>query len=151
MRIVITPAPFSPDEELARLAASRTDDTGAIASFVGYCRAHAPDGAVERLELQHYAGFTEAEVEKLVRQVASRHGIDDVLVIHRTGAVEARAPIVLVAARSAHRAAAFAAVAEIMDYLKTDAPFWKREIGPAGARWIEPTAADLARRQERAK
>jgi molybdopterin synthase catalytic subunit len=67
------------------------------------------------------------------------------------GAIFAREPIVLVAAMSAHRAAAFAAVAEMMDYLKTDAPFWKRETGADGARWIEPTAADYARRQEHAK
>lgn len=71
--------------------------------------------------------------------------------IHRIGAVPAGEPIVLVAALSSHRAAAFAAVSEMMDYLKTDAPFWKREQGPDGARWIDPTAADYARREEHAK
>lgn len=151
MRVVITPASFSPDDELRGFADARGGEAGAIASFVGYCRANAHDGAVETLELQHYPGFTEAEVGRLARLVKEGHGLDELLVIHRVGAVEARAPIVLVAAMSAHRAAALAAVAEMMDYLKTDAPFWKREAGPAGARWIEPTAADYARRREHAK
>jgi molybdopterin synthase catalytic subunit len=70
------------------------------------------------------------------------------LVIHRFGPILPGEPIVLVAALSAHRAAAFAAVEELMDFLKTDAPFWKREIGPNGARWIEPTAEDRRRREE---
>jgi molybdopterin synthase catalytic subunit len=149
MRVFITDQPFSPEAELARFSDSRGAEVGAVASFVGYCRADA--GAVETLELQHYPGFTETEVERLAQRVAGRHALDDLLVIHRVGAVGALQPIVLVAAMSAHRAAAFAAVAEMMDYLKTDAPFWKREAGPSGARWIEPTAADYARRQEHAK
>jgi molybdopterin synthase catalytic subunit len=148
MHILISPTPFSPDAELARFADTRAGDIGAIASFVGYCRTSAPDGAVHMLELQHYPGFTEAEIERLAQRVAERYALDDLLVIHRVGAVQTRAPIVLVAAMSAHRAPALAAVAEMMDYLKTDAPFWKREIGSAGARWVEPTAADYARRQE---
>ena len=149
MHILITDKPFTPDAELKRFSASRGGEVGAIASFVGYCRAS--DGAVETLELQHYPGFTEKEVERLASIVADRHGLDDLLIIHRAGAIRVSQPIVLVAATSAHRAAAFAAVAEMMDYLKTDAPFWKRETGVGGARWIEPTAADYARRQEHAK
>ena len=149
MRVFITDQPFSPDAELALFSDSRGAEAGAVASFIGYCRAD--EGAVETLELQHYPGFTEKEVERLARDVAGRLALDDLLVIHRVGAVGARQAIVLVAAMSAHRAVAFAAVAEMMDYLKTDAPFWKREAGPAGARWIEPTAADYARRLEHAK
>lgn len=149
MRILISDTPFSPDAELARFSDARGGEVGAVASFVGYCRA--ADGAVDTLELQHYPGFTEAEVERLAREVVNRHALDDLLVIHRVGAIEACAPIVLVAAMSAHRAPAFAAVAEMMDYLKTDAPFWKREIGTDGSRWIEPSLADYARRQEHAK
>jgi molybdopterin synthase catalytic subunit len=149
MRIFITDKPFVPDAELTHFSASRGNEVGALASFVGYCRAS--DGAVETLELQHYPGFTEKEVERLACIVADRHTLDDLLVIHRVGAIGVGQPIVLVAATSAHRAAALAAVAEMMDYLKTDAPFWKRETGAAGARWIEPTAADYARRQEHAK
>jgi molybdopterin synthase catalytic subunit len=149
MRILITDRPFAPDAELARLSAARGAEIGAVASFVGYCRA--ASGAIETLELQHYPGFTEKEVERLAREVVHRHALDDLLVIHRVGAIGVGQPIVLVAAMSSHRAAAFAAVVEMMDYLKTDAPFWKRETGAGGARWIEPTAADYARRQEHAK
>ena len=146
---VITPHAFSPDAELSRFAQARNGATGALASFVGYCRATTAQGAVTQLELDHYPGFTEAEVARLATGVASRHGLIDLFVIHRVGAIAANEPIVLVAALGAHRAEAFAAVSEMMDYLKTDAPFWKREVGPRGARWIEPTTADYARRRER--
>jgi molybdopterin synthase catalytic subunit len=145
---LITPLAFSPDVELQRFAQQRDAAAGALASFVGYCRAGSAQGPVERLELDHYPGFTGAEVARLAAGVAQRHDLIDLLVIHRVGAVAAGEPIVLVAALSAHRAAAFAAVSELMDCLKTDAPLWKREIGPDGARWIEPTSADHARRQE---
>ena len=145
---IITPSAFSPDAELQRFAQERDDAAGALASFVGYCRAGSAHGRVDHLELDHYPRFTEAEVARLAATAAQRHDLIDLLVIHRVGAVAAGEPIVLVAALSTHRAAAFAAVRELMDYLKTDAPLWKREIGPDGARWIEPTAADFARRQE---
>ncbi|MBL8547837.1 MAG: molybdenum cofactor biosynthesis protein MoaE [Hyphomonadaceae bacterium] len=139
---------FAPDAELARFAAARGENSGAAVSFVGYCRGTSAHGPVTQLELEHYPGFTEAEIERITLDVAGKHNVADVLVIHRAGAIEAGAPIVLVAALSSHRAAAFAAVEEIMDYLKTDAPFWKREVGPAGARWIEPTSEDQCRREE---
>lgn len=148
MRVLITSDAFSPDAELVSFAAQRNEHAGALASFVGYCRG---DGAVERLELEHYPGFTEEEVARLAQAVAARHGLIDLLIIHRVGAIPAGDPIVLVATLSRHRATAFAAVSEMMDYLKTDAPVWKREIGTQGARWIEPTAEDYARRQEHAE
>jgi len=151
IRTTITTEAFRPEAELNAFMKSRGDQIGAIASFVGYCRASSPQGTVKHLELDHYIGFTEREVARLASQIAERHGLDALLVIHRVGVIPARDPIVLVAAQSRHRAEAFAAVAEIMDYLKTDAPFWKREAGPDGARWIEPTAADYARRAEHAK
>lgn len=150
-RVVLSAAAFSADAELSRFARGRTAATGALASFVGYCRATSDHGAVEEIVLDHYPGFTEKEIERLSRAVAERYELIDLLVIHRIGAVPAGEPIVLVAALSSHRAAAFAAVSEMMDYLKTDAPFWKREQGPDGARWIDPTAADYARREEHAK
>jgi len=148
IRVVVTTAPFAPAHESARFAASRDDGCGALASFVGYCRGHNDAGAVTHLELQHYPGFTEAEIERLAHQVAAKHALADLLVIHRVGAIAAGEAIVLVVALSAHRTGAFAAVEETMDYLKTDAPFWKREISVTGARWIEPTSEDYARRQE---
>jgi molybdopterin synthase catalytic subunit len=144
MRVVVTPAAFAPEQELAQFACG--SGAGAMASFVGYCRASSDGRAVERLTLDHYAGFTESELARIAEALASRHAISDLLVIHRVGDVPAGEAIVLVAALSVHRAAAFAAVQELMDYLKTDAPIWKKETGPAGERWIEPTAEDRARR-----
>ena len=115
---------------------------------MGYCRAISKEGeALTYLELTHYPGFTEAEITRLADTVKVRHGLSGLLVIHRVGAIAAGDPIVLVAASSTHRDAALAAVADLMDYLKTDAPLWKREIGDFGARWIEPTDADRARRR----
>jgi len=118
-----------------------------VASFVGYCRATSNAGSVKQLHLDHYPGFTESEIERLTAAVIARHALDDVLVVHRVGPIAPGEAIVLVATQSSHRAAAFAAVAELMDYLKTDAPLWKREITAAGPRWIEPTDADRARRR----
>ncbi|MES1199660.1 MAG: molybdenum cofactor biosynthesis protein MoaE [Pseudomonadota bacterium] len=143
MRIVVTDARFDPIAEIARFAESA--NAGALATFVGYCRDEG--GAVTRLELQHYEGFTQSEIARLAEPIARRHALVDLLVIHRSGAVAAGEPIVLVAALSPHRASAFKAVEELMDYLKTDAPFWKREVRADGARWIEPTAQDEARRK----
>lgn len=151
IRTEITTESFQPEVELNAFMESRGDDVGAIASFIGYCRASSAQGTVKHLELDHYPGFTEREVARLANEIAERHSLDALLVIHRVGLIPAGDPIVLVAVQSQHRAAAFAAVAEMMDYLKTDAPFWKREAGPEGARWIEPTAADYARRAEHAK
>ncbi len=150
IKALITAAPFSPEIELRTFREGRGGDIGAIASFVGYCRDFSAQGAVEHLELDHYPGFTDAEVARLAACVAERRQAA-LLVIHRVGIIPAREPIVLVAAQSQHRAEAFAAVAEMMDYLKTDAPFWKREAGPTGWRWIEPTAADYERRAEHAE
>lgn len=146
IRIVISQQPFDAQAELARFAARRAGDSGALASFTGYCRSRGEDGELDALHLDHYPGFTEAEVERLATAVAARHGVDELLVIHRAGEVAPREPIVLVAAMSPHRRAAFDAVSELMDYLKTDAPFWKREVRGETSRWIEPTDLDRSRR-----
>lgn len=146
--VSITADVFSPDAELARFTAMRGRGCGAAVTFVGYCRGASQDGDVTRLDLEHYPGFTEKEIGRLAQRVTDRHALDGLLVTHRFGTILPGEPIVLVAALSTHRAAAFAAVEELMDYLKTDAPFWKREIRPNGARWIEPTAEDRRRREE---
>mgnify|MGYP001593678726 FL=1 len=151
IRACVSLEPFSPDAEVARFSALRGDTCGAVVTFIGYCRGRSTRGAVTQLELEHYPGFTEAEISRLATATGKKHDVKDLLVIHRAGAIAAGEPIVLVAAMSAHRAAAFAAVEELMDYLKTDAPFWKRETGPDGTHWIEPTAEDRIRREERAK
>lgn len=149
MRVEITLAPFDEHAALDLFARGRGSSAGALASFVGYCRGQSAECAVESLHLDHYPGFTEREIARLAAAVAQRHELIDLLVIHRTGPVAPHEPIVLVAAMSGHRAAAFAAVAELMDYLKTDAPFWKREVSDGQSRWIEPTDADRARRSLR--
>ena len=145
MRVSLVSAAFDPHAALAEFNAGRADH-GAMVSFIGACRGASHGAKVETLELQHYPGFTEAEITLLAETITRKHDLLDLLILHRVGAMVPGEAIVLVAALSAHRAAAFKAVEEIMDYLKTDAPLWKREIGPGGARWIEPTPDDYARR-----
>jgi molybdopterin synthase catalytic subunit len=143
--IRVTPIPFDPQAELAAFAAGHRE-AGALASFVGLCRAEA--GAVTSLHLDHYPGFTEAEIAKIEAAARERFDLIDTLVIHRSGTVQPGEPIVLAAALSSHRKAALQAVDFLMDYLKTQAPFWKRESGPEGERWIEPRADDYQARDE---
>jgi molybdopterin synthase catalytic subunit len=144
-RISVTPSPFDADAELAAFAQARAD-AGALASFVGYCRSDNGGSPVEQLELEHYSGFTEHEIEALAEAVSTRRNLMGLLVIHRIGIIAPSEPIVLVAAFARHRSEAFTAVEELMDYLKTDAPFWKREASGEGVRWIEPTQDDKRRR-----
>lgn len=150
MRIRITDAPFSPERELAAFSEARAG-AGACVSFVGLARAVTGATTLTALELQHYPGFTEAEIERITDAVCAAHALIDVLVLHRVGKIARGDAIVLVAALSIHRAEAFAAVEKIMDYLKTDAPFWKREWRGDGEHWIEPTPADRARRARHEK
>lgn len=136
---------FDPHAALAAFAEGNVRG-GALASFVGYCRGEAQGGDVAWLDLEHYPGFTEAEIARLAMQARARFALIDLLVLHRAGRILPGEAIVLVAALSPHRAEAFAAVEHLMDYLKTDAPFWKREQRGDGAYWIEPTADDRRRR-----
>jgi molybdopterin synthase catalytic subunit len=145
MHIRLTSEAFDPQAEVAAFAAGR-DDAGAMVSFVGTCRARTGDVAVEELRIDHYPGFTEKEIARLAGETAKRFDCPDLLVVHRVGVIRPGEAIVLVAALSIHRTNAFKAVETLMDYLKTDAPLWKKESGPQGARWIEPRAEDHARR-----
>jgi len=143
--IRVQEADFSPAEEY-RAARERLRGTaGAIATFVGLVRDHAGAEPVSVLHLEHYPGMTERSMAAIVEQAATRWPILDVVVIHRVGALAAAEQIVYVQVASSHRAAAFAACEFIMDYLKTDAVFWKREAGAAGSRWIEATGEDRER------
>jgi molybdopterin synthase catalytic subunit len=103
---------------------------------------------VSELFLDHYPGFSEAEIGRITADITRRFDCPDLLVIHRVGRILPGEAIVLVAALSEHRGDAFEAVRVLMDYLKTDAPLWKRETGPEGERWIEPRAQDVARRAQ---
>jgi molybdopterin synthase catalytic subunit len=131
---------FDPGAELTAFCAGRTD-SGAVASFVGIARRDG--GSATALELQAYPGFTEGEIGRMVEAAMSRFSLHDALVIHRHGPIGPGEPIVMVATAAAHRREAFEACDYLMDYLKSRAPFWKKEHGPAGARWVEPTERDL--------
>ena len=144
MQIRIVKEAFDPQAEVAAFAAGR-DDAGALVSFCGICR---KDEAVEELRLDQYEGFTEKEITGTAEEIAARFRCSDLLVIHRVGVIKPGEAIVLVAALATHRANAFETVKVLMDYLKTDAPLWKKETGPAGARWVEPRPEDYARRRQ---
>jgi molybdopterin synthase catalytic subunit len=150
MRIKITAEPFDPQAEIAAFTAGR-DDAGALVNFVGTCRSANGGVAVETLRIDHYRGFTEKEITRLASETSRRFDCPDMLVVHRVGVIRPGEAIVLVAALSVHRANAFDAVKVLMDYLKTDAPLWKKETGPQGARWIEPRPEDHARRSRAEK
>ena len=118
-------------------AISRDSKIGAVASFVGLVRD-------VRMTLEHYPGMTENAIRKIVDEAAARWQVMDCTVIHRYGALQAGDQIVLVAVASAHRGDAFAACEFIMDYLKTQAPFWKKEHRPEGTSWVEARTSDEA-------
>ena len=128
----------------AELAALRAGDTriGALASFVGLVRDINDGSSVSEMTLEHYPGMTEKALDEIISEARSRWDIYGALVIHRVGPLKPCDQIVLVAVTSAHRGEAFAACEFIMDYLKTRAPFWKREATPEGARWVDARESD---------
>lgn len=119
---------------------------GAIVAFGGLVRDRASDGAVHGLYLEHYPNMTEASIERIIGQAAARWALHDVLVIHRVGELAPQDQIVLVLVAAGHRPDAFAACEFLMDYLKTDAVFWKKERRAAGDAWLRATAGDRQRR-----
>ena len=128
----------------AELAALRAGDTriGALASFVGLVRDINDGSSVSEMTLEHYPGMTEKALEEIISEAKARWDIYGALVIHRVGPLKPCDQIVLVAVTSAHRGESFAACEFIMDYLKTRAPFWKREATPDGARWVDARESD---------
>jgi molybdopterin synthase catalytic subunit len=140
-RVRVQPEDFDMGRELEALTRGRKD-VGGLASFVGLVR-DANDGhAIHGMTLEHYPGMTEKALEDICAQAHARWDLIDTVVIHRVGRLEPGDRIVMVGVASAHRGEAFAACEFIMDYLKTCAPFWKREDTPAGARWVEARASD---------
>lgn len=139
--IRLTDQAFEPGAELTRFCADRSE-TGAVASFVGLARGER--GLATALELEAYPGFTEAQIGEIAEAAVSRFGLHDFSILHRVGRIAPGEAIVFVATASSHRRAALEACDHLMDYLKSRAPFWKREHGLDGARWVEPTARDLA-------
>lgn len=134
MRISVQGEDFDPGVEIRNLAA-QSHGIGAIASFIGLVR-EVP------MTLEHYPGMTERAIGRIVEEARARWQVIDCTVIHRYGALAPNERIVLVAVASAHRGDAFAACEFIMDYLKTQAPFWKKEARPEGARWVEAKGSD---------
>jgi molybdopterin synthase catalytic subunit len=135
--------PFDVAAETAKLTHGRTD-IGAVVSFTGICRGDEAGEPIAALTLEHYPGMAEAEIERHVAEAAGRWPLMGVIVIHRHGRIMPGEDIVMVAAASSHREAAFAAAEFLMDYLKTRAPFWK-QVEKAGEKtWVEAKAADDA-------
>ena len=132
---------FDTGRELEAMTKGRTD-VGAQASFVGRVRAANEGDAVSAMTLEHYPAMTRKALDDICAQAASRWKLIDTLVVHRVGRLVPGDRIVLVGVTSAHRGEAFAACEFIMDFLKTRAPFWKREETPAGARWVEARSSD---------
>lgn len=146
MSVRVQEGDFDPGAELAALAAGRTD-VGAVASFIGLCRGDPQaDGApLATMELEHYPGMTEKALAKIEAEAAERWPIAASVIIHRYGGLAPGDRIVFVAVASRHRRAAFEAAEFIMDYLKTRAPFWKRERDVEGAgRWVDARDGDDA-------
>ena len=130
----------------AEITALRKGDprVGAVVTFLGTVRDMNDGSQVKGMTLEHYPGMTEKALEEIITQAKSRWDIYNTLVIHRVGPLLPEDQIVLVAVASAHRGEAFAACEFIMDYLKTAAPFWKKEDTPEGARWVDARVTDDA-------
>lgn len=142
-RVSIRHADFDLSAEVAALRAG-DGGVGAVATFIGTVRERSDGQAIERMELEHYPGMTEMAIEAMIDDALARFDIRAARVVHRVGVLEAGDQIVLVAVSSAHRGPAFQACEFLMDYLKTQAPFWKKEGTAEGARWVDARASDDA-------
>jgi molybdopterin synthase catalytic subunit len=143
MNIRIQTEDFDLSTEVAALRAAQPQ-VGAVVSFVGTVRDLNDGAMVSQMELEHYPGMTEKALQQIMEQAQARWAFLDALVIHRIGPLQPLDQIVLVAVTAAHRGEAFAACEFIMDYLKTEAPFWKKEQTPDGARWVDARSTDTA-------
>lgn len=132
---------FDIGAEIARLREGRTD-IGAIVSFTGTVRDTAKGDPISEMTLEHYPGMTEKELERIEREANDRWPLKASLIIHRYGPMKPGENIVLVVTTSEHRQAAFEAAEFLMDFLKTNAPFWKKEDGPGGGDWVDARESD---------
>ena len=143
---LLEPQALDPQLELAELTEAARGD-GALVTFVGLARPESREGnAVDAVVLDHHPTLTRRSLEAIAVACAERFDVSHVRVVHRCGTVPAGEPIVFAGASSIHRRAAFDAADYLMDRLKTEAVFWKREVGDDGAEWVEPTEAELADR-----
>lgn len=141
MPVRIQTQDFDLSSEIKQLRAG-DPRVGAVASFVGTVRDRNDGADVAAMTLEHYPGMTEKSLEEIIQKAKARWDIYDVLIIHRVGPLQIEDQIVLTAVTSAHRGEAFAACEFVMDYLKTLAPFWKKEDTPEGARWVDARLSD---------
>ena len=132
---------FDVSQELAQLRANDAR-VGAVCSFVGTVRERNSGNAISSMELEHYPGMTEKSITSMMEEAAKRFDIYGARVIHRIGLLHPQDQIVLVAVTSAHRGSSFQACEFLMDYLKTQAPFWKKEVTPDGSRWVDARESD---------
>jgi len=132
---------FDVAREIAALTNARTD-IGAVVSFSGICRGEEDSAKISALTLEHYPGMAEQEIQRHVNEAISRWPLDGITVIHRVGRIRPGENIVLVVTASQHRQAAFQAAEFLMDYLKTSAPFWKKEESATGTGWVEANSGD---------
>lgn len=144
MSVSIQTADFDLAAELAALRTERAQ-VGALVSFVGLVRDFSEDANIVNIYLEHYPGMSEKALEQIIDEASRRWQLLGVRVIHRVGELHPNDQIVLVATASSHRADAFAACEFIIDYLKTSAPFWKKEQTERGSRWLETRESDLQR------
>jgi len=139
---------FSLDSAYQQLRRLSPEKTGAICTFTGLVRDYGDKKGVTGLYLEHYPGMTENSLQKIAHQAAKKWQFDGVHIIHRVGRLMLSEQIVFVGVSSSHRADAFSACEFIMDYLKTDAPFWKKEISESGSEWVEAKKSDQTRRKK---
>ena len=142
-RVVVQTADFDLGAEIAALRAGDAS-VGAVASFIGTVRDRNDGLGVSAMELEHYPGMTERAIEAMIDEAVKRFDILGARVIHRVGLLQPQDQIMMVAVTSAHRGQAFQACEFLMDYLKTQAPFWKKEQTPQGARWVDARSSDDA-------
>ena len=144
-RVSIQTADFDLSQEIAALRAA-DGRVGAVCSFIGTVRDRSVGVSVSTMELEHYPGMTEKSIEAMIDQAHQRFDIFGARVVHRIGLLQPTDQIVLVAVTSAHRGESFQACEFLMDYLKTQAPFWKKEQTPQGAQWVDARVSDEAAR-----
>jgi len=139
--VEISPGPFDPEQTLSALRRGNPA-TGALVSFLGLMRDINDGESVSSMFLEHYPGMTEKALQAIVDEARGRWQLDQVRVVHRVGEIRPEEPIVLVVTSSRHRGDAFRGCEFIIDYLKTRAPFWKREVTASGSRWVEARSSD---------
>lgn len=140
-KVEVREADFDLNAEMEALRAG-SPGAGAVVSFVGVVRNRNQGDAILSLTLEHYPGMTEASIREIIEKARSRWSIEDAVVIHRVGRLAIGDQIVLCLVTSAHRGEAFEACEFIMDWLKTEAPFWKKEETPEGSRWVDARESD---------